>query len=212
MDHETAVQTHASERYLLGEFSPDERDQFEEHFFTCPECAEDVRMATIFSANARAVFRDQSRKPRQTSGLLDFLSFRPAYASSILANCVLLLIAGLLFWKSERPMAPGFYPTFFMPAAARSGGNVFEVSAEAGVFGANFDLTGTFDRYEYEILNESGVRQALQKLPAPRSSATELSLIIPTSHLRPGQYTLSVRGFQGSKSIYIAKSNFKFIP
>ena len=29
----------AAERYLLGELSPDEAEEFEHHFFTCTECA-----------------------------------------------------------------------------------------------------------------------------------------------------------------------------
>ena len=36
MDHETAVQLQAAERYVLDEFSPKERADFEEHFFAAP--------------------------------------------------------------------------------------------------------------------------------------------------------------------------------
>ena len=35
MDHSEAVQLMATERYLLGELSPDQREAFEEHFFEC---------------------------------------------------------------------------------------------------------------------------------------------------------------------------------
>src|SRR5689334_1851726 len=43
MTHAEATKTFASERYLLGEMSAQERDAFEDHFFSCTECAEDVR-------------------------------------------------------------------------------------------------------------------------------------------------------------------------
>ena len=43
MTHEKAVQTGASERYLLEEMSELERHAFENHYFSCVECAEDVR-------------------------------------------------------------------------------------------------------------------------------------------------------------------------
>ena len=54
MDHETAVQLQAAERYVLEEFSPKERADFEEHFFGCPGCADEVRSATILAANTTA--------------------------------------------------------------------------------------------------------------------------------------------------------------
>src|SRR5579864_9494277 len=61
MEHSSAVQTHAVERYLLGEMPQEEREDFEEHYFTCAECAQDVRAAACFQANAREVMRDPER-------------------------------------------------------------------------------------------------------------------------------------------------------
>src|SRR5258707_14842799 len=58
MDHETAVQLQAAERYVLDEFSPEERADFEEHFFGCRGCADEVRSATILAANTKVVLRE----------------------------------------------------------------------------------------------------------------------------------------------------------
>src|SRR4051812_31648442 len=56
MTHENALETLASERYLLGEMSELERHQFEEHYFSCAECAADVRDGELMrGAAARAV-------------------------------------------------------------------------------------------------------------------------------------------------------------
>ena len=63
MDHETALRTSATERYFLGELTGQDRDGFEEHYFMCPECAEDVRALTVFAANAKAVFRQEAAGP-----------------------------------------------------------------------------------------------------------------------------------------------------
>ena len=58
MTHQRAVESMASERYLLGEMSDEERDLFEEHYFECSECAEDIRaaerMRTAVRTDARA--------------------------------------------------------------------------------------------------------------------------------------------------------------
>jgi hypothetical protein len=58
MEHDRAVETQAVERYLLGEMTPDEREEFEEHYFACAECARDVRAAARFRANARDILRN----------------------------------------------------------------------------------------------------------------------------------------------------------
>jgi anti-sigma factor RsiW len=60
VDHKTAVQSLATERYILDELSAAERDEFEEHLSDCRQCMEDVSNADMFVANARAVFADQA--------------------------------------------------------------------------------------------------------------------------------------------------------
>jgi hypothetical protein len=52
MTHEEAAQSLASERYLLGELSADDRDAFEAHFFSCEVCADDVRTAAAMLQGA----------------------------------------------------------------------------------------------------------------------------------------------------------------
>lgn len=53
MEHQEAVETLASERYLLGEMSDAERDAFEEHFFACVECAGDVKAGARMKQGVR---------------------------------------------------------------------------------------------------------------------------------------------------------------
>jgi len=57
MDHNEALRLHAVEKYVLGELPPSLRDEFEEHFFECQECALDVNAAAEFVDNVRAVLR-----------------------------------------------------------------------------------------------------------------------------------------------------------
>jgi hypothetical protein len=67
MDHQEAARIQAPERYLLGQLTAPEQEAFEEHFFVCTECAEEVRTGAVFAANARSVFRDQARRPTAVS-------------------------------------------------------------------------------------------------------------------------------------------------
>src|SRR5437868_9577060 len=88
MDHETAIRINATERYFLGELSGEDRDAFEEHYFCCPDCSEDVRAMTVFAANAKAVLRQESTGPAPHAGM--FLSGRAVWSSAGL-NIVHLL-------------------------------------------------------------------------------------------------------------------------
>jgi len=53
MNHDDAMEMMAAERYTLGELEPAERDAFEEHFFDCSVCADDVRDSAKFAAGVR---------------------------------------------------------------------------------------------------------------------------------------------------------------
>jgi anti-sigma factor RsiW len=64
MDHAEATRRFAVEQYLLGELSEAEREEFEEHFFACEECAEALDTSAAFTANAKAVFRELAAFPR----------------------------------------------------------------------------------------------------------------------------------------------------
>jgi hypothetical protein len=55
MDHNEALQCQACEKYLLGELSPAERDAFEEHYFSCAECAIQLRSAADFLGASREI-------------------------------------------------------------------------------------------------------------------------------------------------------------
>src|ERR1700737_4449369 len=98
MDHDEAVRTNVTERYLLDELDPDLRDQFEEHLFDCQDCALDVRAAAMFVEQSKAILSEHAdavpvRAPLpvpKTSGWFAWL--RPAFAVPVLA--LLLAVLG----------------------------------------------------------------------------------------------------------------------
>lgn len=60
MDHRKAIEIKASERYLLGEMTELEQHLFEEHYFSCEICAEDVRAGLTFREATRSVFAENA--------------------------------------------------------------------------------------------------------------------------------------------------------
>jgi hypothetical protein len=59
MTHDEAVKDGATERYVLDEMTDEERDAFEEHYFECAVCAEDVRAAITLRDGLAAVHRHE---------------------------------------------------------------------------------------------------------------------------------------------------------
>ena len=58
MDHPSTRDRNLAERYLLGELDAAEAAEFEEHYFDCPVCAEEVREGSRFIANVKVVLRE----------------------------------------------------------------------------------------------------------------------------------------------------------
>src|SRR3954453_17460741 len=51
--HQQAIRTLAAERYMLGEMTDAERETFEEHYFNCRFCVEDVKAIDLMSRAVR---------------------------------------------------------------------------------------------------------------------------------------------------------------
>lgn len=70
MDHRNALETRASERYLLGEMREQERFEFEAHYFSCETCADDVRAGVALERAMKAELGDDDEidSPRERAG------------------------------------------------------------------------------------------------------------------------------------------------
>src|SRR5579864_2704402 len=97
MEHTEAVRIGAAERYLLGELSPELREQYEEHFFGCVECAQEVQAGAVFIDGARDILSVEkdytpARVPQKESQRSWWASLlRPAILAPAMA--LLLLFA-----------------------------------------------------------------------------------------------------------------------
>jgi hypothetical protein len=67
MTHEEAVSTLAAERYLLNEMTDQDRQTFEEHFFDCEVCADDMRSVAAMLQGAKAGFAGTGSKAVATT-------------------------------------------------------------------------------------------------------------------------------------------------
>jgi methionine-rich copper-binding protein CopC len=61
MDHKYAIENHVAEGYLLDDLDERERDAYEDHFFGCSTCADEVETVTAFIDTAKQVIREEKQ-------------------------------------------------------------------------------------------------------------------------------------------------------
>jgi hypothetical protein len=188
---------------------------FEEHYFMCPECAEDIRALTVFAANAKAVFREKAAGPAIHAGIL---ASSQALRLSAVLNFVLLLGVGygLLKVAPEKnrelaeARAPQFVQSVTVLGPSRGEGSLREISGATQRIVFSFYLTRPFRNLGYEVKDESGAVRLRQILPAPpKEDSDESHLALSTAGLQPGVYEISLWGVADSSEIPIGKSRFK---
>jgi hypothetical protein len=205
MEHDEAIRWQAAERYAAHELSPAEQDAFEEHFFDCRVCADDVRFELTFAANVRAVSLEQraERQPALEPPGAKFweewrerLRLRPALAFSLAANFVLAAGLGYVLLTGTRESArPRLIAAYFAPGPTHGAGDVHAIPAGVALYEVRFPAPAAASRsYSYEVLDANGKRESSDSLPAPASGDGFLYLQIPLDSLPAGIHTLVVRG------------------
>ena len=206
MDHNEAVRLQAAEKYVLGEISQALRDEYEEHFFDCAECALDIKAAAAFADNSREVMRAEREKPFERNLIPArggwFSWFRPIVA--VPAFAVLLLLLGyqnfvtLRSAKQKPPSGPAqilfsSYPLRGVNTAGEEGRTLSIRSGEAFLLNFDFVPTHRFDSYIAQLQDAVG-HVLLQAKIAGGSANREAHLPIAAGMLHPGTYVLAFYG------------------
>ena len=192
MEHQDWIDLLAAESYTLGELEPAKRDAFEEHFFDCPVCSNDVRDA------AKVVAGIRTRDVRAITPAAPRLKWW-AVAASVLA-------AGLSyqsFWvmphmrAAQAHVAPAALAEVITLESASRGTNeqiVRVVRAdEAVVLTFPIETNEPQPLYICEVRDDAGKTRA--SLSVPRAKASEPVLMVLAPHTLPsGNYKLVIRG------------------
>ena len=139
MTHEEAVGSQASERYLLDEMSELERFQFEEHYFSCLECADSVKTGARLAEGIRASFAqsakaaDRKPEPIHRWRWFQFPIWIPSMAAAALHLVAgyqgLVVVPGL-----ERSMATQSLTPSLVRSASRGEPDVVRLDPKAPFF------------------------------------------------------------------------------
>ena len=213
MEHTEAKSMQCAEKYVLGELSPSERSAFEEHYFTCQECAADVKAITTFIAASRRIFQEtpaSERAKKPAGGWFAWL--RPQIAVPVLA--VLLLFAG---YRATHPsmltgevLRGGAGSSMYSSYGLRGGDRVASESTAIVVsrgeaFVVRFDFLKSMDKdkvayesYRSDLVDATG--RVMVRYPLDASQLQrEVSLVVPAGAVKPGEYHLKLYGERGGK-------------
>jgi anti-sigma factor RsiW len=198
MTHQQALDTMAAERYLLDEMPEVEKHQFEEHFFDCDDCAEEVRRGELI----RQEVRRAKSQPRRNAGLSLVAPRRPVWRRPMAvlpwaAAATLALTTGyqslVVVPTLERANAPQSLSPVMLREATRGAVPVVKVSREQRFVTLGLDVTAPAKEATYDLLDQAGVTILSGRTSLPPSGAP-LFLLIPADELgRQGRYTLVVR-------------------
>lgn len=206
MDHNLAIENNAAERYLLGELNEVEIEEYEEHYFSCPICAQEVKLGSEFIDHARKVFKtDLIPEPmpvnRFSTAWGRFWSSvrQPAPAFAFVA---LIFVVGISVHQmsvihdlKEQAMAPQLLAAT-SPMLRESRGAAQEPATvpRGQSFAIAFDIDpGDFSSYEMEVSNVQKTRKFLFHCSAEQAKNT-VQIAFPAGSLQTDSYTLVIRG------------------
>ena len=202
MDHTESIRLMAAEKYLLGELTPEQREQFEEHFFDCQECALDVRAGAALVEHSKVVLAEPvaispartpvAAKPGRWAWL------RPAFVVPVLA--VLLVVVGyqnLVTYPQLKQLAssPQILPWASINVSTR-GTSTTQISTrprEGFHLLVNIPPESRYTSYTFDLSSPSGRLEWSRTTPATSSDEAR-SIYVPGANQEPGIYTLAVRG------------------
>jgi hypothetical protein len=211
MDHQAAVSGKVTERYLLNELAPSEREEFEEHFFTCIECADDLRLGASFVANAKDVLRSTSLAPERRSSaspVSRWLSWlwtpAPAYGFALLLG----MFAYQQSSTDQREFAPQLISSSALRPATRGDAQLISLKPGQQVFQLTADVPQgvpvacTFQKASGDIV--FSIKQAAD------TNGGTLNFLLPSELFPDGSYKLVILGnaSQGAGSAFEEQYDF----
>lgn len=204
MDHDEVVRLKMTERYLLNELGSEDRDQFEEHFFVCQECAMDVRAGADFVSSSRVILAETPAHENQQvftpaprrSGWLSW--WRPAFSVPVLA--LLLAIVGyqnLVVYPHLRARAsqPQILP-WATVTVGTWGASPEAIAAQPGkglILFLRIPPDKEYSSYIADLYSPAGRLECSLTIPAA-GAQDQFPLVIPELSRTAGTYKIAVRG------------------
>jgi hypothetical protein len=211
MDHNEAIQLQAAVKYVLGELSPVQRDDYEEHYFDCAECAVDIKALATFADTTREVLRQEKASQLAKDlvpargGWLRWL--QPVVAVPAFAALLLMLgyqsFVSVPHWKTlaTQSAAPRVLPMFsLITANTRSSDSLAFRVPQGEPFGLYIDVPtdAAYQAYLLRLVDPKGQSRTLRALSYEEAQKTQVVEVNPDRS--PGAYQIGVLGLSNKES------------
>jgi hypothetical protein len=216
MDHDVVVREKMTEKYLLEELGAELRDEFEEHFFECSECALDVRLGSELVEQSKVLLKDNS-EPRPVVRPIPpprgwFAWLRPEFA--VPAMAVLLVVIGFqtvtLRQLSQKASQPQFLPAVSLNLQTYGSNTAPLVMHQGQGFLLNVIVPPGhhFPAYRVDLSNPAGTIEA--SIPVKDSADDTWPIGFPEANRQSGTYKLAVHGITASgQDVEVGSSSFE---
>jgi len=227
MDHDMVVRQKMTERYLLGELDPAARDEFEEHFFDCRDCAVDVQAGALFVEQSKIVLAE---KPELVAAGLPTTApvpTKPGWLAWLRPAVVVPVMVMLLAVIGYQNLV--IYPQ--MQQALNSPQVLPWASVNVGTYGSEGPVITTrpgegfllfvrippesgYSHYTAELYNPGGKLEWSLTIPVASGKETSAQdqwpVQVPGANRQAGNYTLKVRGVTAAgESKDIGRTSFE---
>ena len=221
------VRQKMTERYLLNELDPAARDEFEEHFFDCKDCALDVHAGALFVDQSKVVLAE---KPELLAAGLPATApvpAKPGWLAWLRPAVVVPVMVMLLAVIGYQNLV--IYPQ--MQQALNSPQVLPWASVNVGTFGSEGPVITTrpgegfllfvrippesgYSHYTAELYNPGGKLEWSLTIPVASGKETSAQdqwpVQVPGANRQAGNYTLKVRGVTAAgESKDIGRTSFE---
>lgn len=222
MDHELVVREKMTEKYVLEELDPELRNEFEEHYFECAECARDIRAASDFIFHSKAILAEEPQThnvrakgaaPRQwNAGWFEWL--RPALL--VPAMAILLAIVAYQNFVTLPKLSQEAGKPQLLPAATLNlltyGTNTAPLIVHPGegfLLNVIVPPGQNYPSYRVDLYGPSGKMET--SMPVFASTDDTWPIRFPAGTTQSGTYKLSVHGITASGGdVLVGSSSFEF--
>ena len=196
MNHDEAIRIKGTEQYLLNELSPELREQFEEHFFECSECANDLRAGSLFIDQSKTIFAAEAvAPPREVPAHVPekpswWAWLRPAIAVPVMA--LLLAVIAYQNWPSNKNVQ--VLQAAYISVGSRGAAPSISTSKGPGfLLRVTVPPDSTYSSYSAQIYAPDGKLSWSLKLPVAPGQDSYFIQVPPGSY-NDGVYSVAIRG------------------
>jgi hypothetical protein len=219
--HQEAIDTLASERYLLDDMSGEDRLAFEDHFFSCEVCAGEVRSAAAMLEGAKSGFAGRSTParavPMAPGGTAVtrnwYRSAALPWAAAATLACIAVYQSAWVVPSLRQDGSPVALAPVTLHPASRGADAVVALDAGSRFVSLALDVNDPPRSAElsYDLATSDGRQIASGRAASPAPGAP-LLLLLPASTLAvPMHYILSVHD-GGSPARVLGEYRFVLSP